>query len=32
MATRRRVEFGYNPPTGDRNLEQVVPATFVTDL
>lgn len=32
MATRRRVEFGYNPPTGDRNLEQVVSATFVTDL
>jgi alkanesulfonate monooxygenase SsuD/methylene tetrahydromethanopterin reductase-like flavin-dependent oxidoreductase (luciferase family) len=32
MAVRRRIEFGYNPPTGDRLLERVVPATFVRDL
>jgi alkanesulfonate monooxygenase SsuD/methylene tetrahydromethanopterin reductase-like flavin-dependent oxidoreductase (luciferase family) len=27
-----RVEFGYNPPTGNRLLERVEPATFVRDL
>ena len=32
MAAARRVEFGYNPPTGDRGLERVNPATFVRDL
>jgi alkanesulfonate monooxygenase SsuD/methylene tetrahydromethanopterin reductase-like flavin-dependent oxidoreductase (luciferase family) len=27
-----RVEFGYNPPAGDRGIERVSPATFRTDL
>jgi alkanesulfonate monooxygenase SsuD/methylene tetrahydromethanopterin reductase-like flavin-dependent oxidoreductase (luciferase family) len=26
------VEFGYNPPTGQRGLERVTPQTFVRDL
>ena len=30
--TKPRVEFGYNPPTGNRLLERVEPATFVRDL
>jgi len=29
---RRPVDFGYNPPTGDRRIEQVNPRTFVQDL
>ena len=32
MAAARRVEFGYNPPAGERGIEQVNPATFVQDL
>ncbi len=32
MAPARRVEFGYNPPTGNRLLERVEPRTFVRDL
>lgn len=32
MAPRSLVEFGYNPPTGDRLLERVDPHTFVRDL
>jgi len=28
----RPIEFGYNPPTGDRLLERVEPRTFVRDL
>ena len=31
-AQRPAVGFGYNPPTGDRQLERVDPATFVRDL
>jgi alkanesulfonate monooxygenase SsuD/methylene tetrahydromethanopterin reductase-like flavin-dependent oxidoreductase (luciferase family) len=31
MATPK-VDFGYNPPTGNRLLERVEPATFVRDL
>jgi alkanesulfonate monooxygenase SsuD/methylene tetrahydromethanopterin reductase-like flavin-dependent oxidoreductase (luciferase family) len=30
--TRRPVEFGYNPPTGNRLIERIEPATFVRDL
>jgi alkanesulfonate monooxygenase SsuD/methylene tetrahydromethanopterin reductase-like flavin-dependent oxidoreductase (luciferase family) len=26
------VHFGYNPPSGDRRLEPVVPATYRDDL
>lgn len=29
---RKLVEFGYNPPTGDRLIERVNPRTFVQDL
>ncbi len=32
MAANKRIEFGYNPPTGDRGVEQINPATFVRDL
>ena len=32
MAARRVVDFGYNPPTGNRGIEQVNPRTFVRDL
>ena len=33
MATgKRRIDFGYNPPTGNRLLEKVNPATFARDL
>src|SRR5215207_7962047 len=32
MAETRPIGFGYNPPTGDRQLERVDPATFVNDL
>jgi alkanesulfonate monooxygenase SsuD/methylene tetrahydromethanopterin reductase-like flavin-dependent oxidoreductase (luciferase family) len=32
MAGKRRIEFGYNPPSGDRLIERVIPATFVRDL
>ena len=32
MSARRPIEFGYNPPTGDRLLERVEPRTFVRDL
>ena len=28
----RRIDFGYNPPTGDRRIERVDGATFVRDL
>jgi alkanesulfonate monooxygenase SsuD/methylene tetrahydromethanopterin reductase-like flavin-dependent oxidoreductase (luciferase family) len=28
----RRVDFGYNPPTGNRGIERVDPRTFVRDL
>ena len=28
----RQIDFGYNPPTGDRGVEQINPATFVRDL
>jgi alkanesulfonate monooxygenase SsuD/methylene tetrahydromethanopterin reductase-like flavin-dependent oxidoreductase (luciferase family) len=29
---KRAVEFGYNPPTGDRGTERIEPRTFVRDL
>src|ERR671933_111107 len=32
MTERRPIGFGYNPPTGNRLLERVDPATFVRDL
>jgi alkanesulfonate monooxygenase SsuD/methylene tetrahydromethanopterin reductase-like flavin-dependent oxidoreductase (luciferase family) len=32
MADRRRIHFGYNPPTGNRLIERVEGATFVRDL
>jgi alkanesulfonate monooxygenase SsuD/methylene tetrahydromethanopterin reductase-like flavin-dependent oxidoreductase (luciferase family) len=32
MTPKRTVEFGYNPPTGDRLIERVEPRTFVRDL
>lgn len=32
MADKRPIGFGYNPPTGDRLIERVEPATFVRDL
>ena len=32
MAEKRAIGFGYNPPTGDRLIERVDPATFVRDL
>ncbi len=30
--TDRKVEFGYNPPSGTRGVEQFPPETFVRDL
>lgn len=32
MTTRTPLQFGYNPPTGDRGIEQLNPATFTQDL
>ena len=32
MADRKPIGFGYNPPTEDRQIERVDPATFVRDL
>jgi alkanesulfonate monooxygenase SsuD/methylene tetrahydromethanopterin reductase-like flavin-dependent oxidoreductase (luciferase family) len=32
MTTRPRLQFGYNPTTGDRGLERVTPRTFEQDL
>jgi alkanesulfonate monooxygenase SsuD/methylene tetrahydromethanopterin reductase-like flavin-dependent oxidoreductase (luciferase family) len=32
VSARRPIEFGYNPPTGNRLLERVEPRTFVRDL
>ncbi len=32
MSDRRPIEFGYNPPTGDRLIERIEPRTFVRDL
>ena len=32
MAATRRVEFGYNPPAGERGIERINPHTFVQDL
>lgn len=32
MAAARRVEFGYNPPTGDRGIERIDRRTFVRDV
>lgn len=32
MTAKRPVDFGYNPPTGNRLLEQVNPRTFLQDL
>jgi len=30
--TTPRIQFGYNPPTGDRQIEPVNPSSFVKDL
>ena len=32
VAEKRAIGFGYNPPTGDRQIERVDPATFGRDL
>ena len=32
MTASPRLQFGYNPPTGDRLLEPVNPRTFTKDL
>ncbi len=32
MTATKTLEFGFNPPTGDRGFEIVRPATFVADL
>ncbi len=32
MAGKPRMEFGYNPPTGERGLEAVRPREFLSDL
>ena len=32
MAPSRLLEFGYHPPPGDRDLEQIRPRDFVADL
>jgi alkanesulfonate monooxygenase SsuD/methylene tetrahydromethanopterin reductase-like flavin-dependent oxidoreductase (luciferase family) len=32
MGTVQPIDFGYNPPTGNRLLEKVEPRTFVRDL
>ena len=32
MSGRAQVDFGYNPPTGNRLIERVEAATFVRDL
>ena len=32
MANPRRIDFGYNPPTGNRLIERVEGATFLRDL
>src|SRR4051812_3810237 len=32
MSTPKKPAFGYNPPTGERGLETIRPATFVADL
>ncbi len=32
MTTKPRIDFGYNPPTGDRGVETIDPATFTRDL
>ncbi len=32
IRTRRLVDFGYNPPTGNRLIETINPRTFVQDL
>ena len=32
MTATARLEFGYNPPAGNRGIETIRPATFVADL
>ena len=32
MSSKPRMEFGYNPPTGERNLEVIRPREFLSDL
>ena len=32
MAAKARMEFGYNPPAGDRGLEIIVPRDYLGDL
>ena len=32
MATSRQIEFGYNPPSGDRGRETIRPQEYMSDL
>ncbi len=32
MSATPRIDFGYTPPTGDRGVEKINPATFTKDL
>jgi hypothetical protein len=32
MTASSRLQFGYNPPTGDRLIEPVNPRTYTKDL
>jgi alkanesulfonate monooxygenase SsuD/methylene tetrahydromethanopterin reductase-like flavin-dependent oxidoreductase (luciferase family) len=32
MASLIKLEFGYNPPTGDRGRESIMPAAYMADL
>lgn len=32
MPSKTRMEFGYNPPTGSRNMEIIRPSEFISDL
>ena len=32
MGERPRMDFGYHPPSGERNLEVIRPREFVSDL
>ena len=32
MATSRQIEFGYNPPSGDRGRETIRPREYMSDL
>src|SRR5690349_11977886 len=32
MPSGKPISFGYHPPTGDRGIEKIDPATFVRDV